>query len=85
MSSDVQAWYLQRGARFLGAMGWVVNPSHAMRFTSADEASAGLVDLLVSSPKLVGGDVRIVPLEYTPKHTGIAMVSSDYDPFRASA
>lgn len=86
MSSDVQKFYLQRGGRFLGPHGWVVNPSHALRFNSVDEGSAGLVDLLVSNPKLVAGDVRVVPLNYTPLHSALSIVSQpDYDPFGVRA
>ena len=80
-----QAWYLQRGARFLSPHGWVVNPSHALRFTSLDEATAGLVDLLVSNPKLVAGDVKVMPLSFNPVHTGIGQIRTDYDPFAVTA
>jgi hypothetical protein len=80
MSGAVTRYVLQRGERFLSAHGWQAAATHAMRFRSEVDARASLADMRRTDPKLMSGEIAVVPLQWR-EPAAVAAHVAEYDPF----
>jgi hypothetical protein len=78
-------YYIERGGRYLGSMGWVSTHVPALRFDSMPAAHDGIDDLRRAHPALLLGPVRVVErqIDWSAGQGGDIHVA--YDPFGVQA